>query len=237
MGHESAHAAIPDAKTTTAEVPATSGDRSPAVSRTRSVGLVGVIAGMVGASTGLIKILYPASVDENRYSFPFDAVGFTIENLVLAVQHLGLALLVWGLWRSGAAGRSSLARMGAVGTAAAWVAFAAVKVVATAATDERQGSAFAETVDGLSGLAGTLIGLSCAVLGIAVIRAQARPTWFRYLPLTLGLFVFVAVIPSMIFGSFTLARLAIIAWMTLWAALGWALSRSADNRAGAGFGA
>ena len=152
---------------------------------------------------------------------------------MLAVQHLGLALLVWGLWRSGAAGRSSLARVGALGAAASWVAFAAVKVVATAATDERQGSPFAETVDGLSGLAGTLIGLSCALLGIAVIRAQVWTTWFRYLPLTLGLFVFVAVIPSMIFGSFTLARIAIVAWMTLWTALGWAFSRSADNRAGA----
>lgn len=47
----------------------------------------------------------------------------------------------------------------------------------------------------------------------------------------LGLFVFVAVIPSIFLGSFTLARLAIVAWMMLWAALAGASWRSPDTRA------
>ena len=145
---------------------------------------------------------------------------------MLAVQHLGLALLVWGVWQSGAAGRTRMARIGAVGTIAAWLAFAAVKTVATTARDEPLGTALADTVDGLSGLTGVAIGIFSILLGIAVLRAQVWTTGARFVPLAAGLFVFVAVIPSLILGSFTLARVAIITWMALWAVLGWALARS-----------
>lgn len=197
--------------------------------RSRLIGGIGVVSGLVGASVGLVKVLYPASVQEDRYSYPFDAFGFTVENLVLSVQHLGPALLAWGLWHCGAAGRSTLARVGATATVASWIGFAAVKVFAVTARNEPLRSSLAETVDGLSGLAGTSIGLSTILLGIAVSRAGIWTTWVRYLPLTLGLFVFVAVIPSIFSGSFILARLAIIAWMMLWAVLGWALARSNER--------
>ncbi|QJY47885.1 hypothetical protein [Pseudonocardia broussonetiae] len=198
--------------------------------RVRTIGWIGLGAGVFGVGGGLLKVLHPASVDETRYSYPFDSLGFTVENGTLAVQHAALGLLVWGVWRSGAAGRSTLARIGAAGTITAWTAFAAVKGLAITARDEPVGSPLADTVDGLSGLAGTSIAVFSILLGIAVLRAHDWTDWGRFIPLVAGVFVFAAVIPSLILGSFTLARVAIIAWMGLWAALGWVLTR-AETRA------
>lgn len=183
-------------------------------------------AGLYGAVGGLVKVLYPASVDENRYSYPFDSFGFVVENGTLAVQHVALALLTWGVWRSGAAGRTTLARIGTAGTVTAWLAFAAVKAVAITARDESLGSPLADAVDGLSGIAGTSIGAFTMLVGIAVIRARAWSNWRRFLPLVVGSWVFVAVIPSLAAGSFTLTRVAIVVWMALWAALGWVITRA-----------
>lgn len=194
--------------------------------RVRTIGWIGFSAGLYGAVGGLVKVLYPASVDEIRYSYPFDSLGFTVENGTLAVQHAALGLLVWGVWRSGAAGRTTLARIGAAGTITAWAAFAAVKSLAITARDESVGGPLANTVDGLSGLAGTSIGAFSILLGIAVLRVHEWTDWGRYIPLVAGVLVFATIIPSLFLGSFTLTRVAIIAWMGVWAALGWALTRA-----------
>lgn len=226
MPHESAPLATPS--TSTAGL-GRAADHAGARSWSRSAGRVGVAAGLVGVVGGLFKVLYPPSVDESRYSFPFDAFGFTVENLVLAAQHLGVAALVWGVWTSGAAGRSVTARVGALGVGVGWVGFAAVKLYAVTARDEPASSDLAGRVDGFSGIAGTSIGLFCLVLGVAMLRARVWTGWQRFLGLAAGLVVFAGILPAIALGSFTGVRVAIVVWMAVWTALGWTLLRAADD--------
>jgi hypothetical protein len=59
-------------------------------------------------------------------------------------------------------------------------------------------------------------------------RERRWTGWPRWVPLTMGVWVFVPMIPAMLAG-FLPARLAISAWMLLYAALGWALVRHGED--------
>lgn len=78
-------------------------------------------------------------------------------------------------------------------------------------------------------MASTAIGLFLILAGIAVLRARVWPGWQRYLPLALGIYVFVPLTPG-IFGPFVIARLVIAGWMALFAVLGWVLLRQPSQR-------
>jgi hypothetical protein len=60
------------------------------------------------------------------------------------------------------------------------------------------------------------------MVGAMVARERRWSGWSRWLPLTLGVWVFVPMMPALVAGYLP-ARLAITAWMLLYAALGWVL--------------
>lgn len=70
-------------------------------------------------------------------------------------------------------------------------------------------------------------GSGLIVARIAVVRAQRWAGWRRWLPLLLGVWVFVPMTPAM-FSSFVLGRLAIGGWMGLFGLLGYALMNPLD---------
>jgi hypothetical protein len=75
---------------------------------------------------------------------------------------------------------------------------------------------------------GLLIGVGLILEGVAVLRARVWDGWRRWLPLALGIWVFVPLMPSMglpVEG----AEAAMAGWMLLFAALGWCLA-SLDRR-------
>ena len=196
----------------------------------RRAGAIGFWAGVLGAASGLFLIFYPAAVDDGRYSYPFTATGFTIAQLWFCVQHLGLAVLLAALWTSGAAGRSGLGRIGVGGSVLAMLGLAAVEVAAISARDSLYPSPKTDTLDTWYGVTSIGIGVFLIVAGIAVLRTKAWTGWQRYLPLALGIYVFVPLTPG-IFGPFVVGRLVISGWMVLFALLGWVfLRRPAETR-------
>jgi hypothetical protein len=100
----------------------------------------------------------------------------------------------------------------------------ALELIAISAKDSPYPSTRTDTIEAWYAVASTAIGVFLVVAGIAVLRAKVWTGWQRYLPLALGIYVFVPLTPG-IFGPFVVARLVITGWMAVFAVFGWALLR------------
>jgi len=67
-------------------------------------------------------------------------------------------------------------------------------------------------------------------VGAVLVAAAVLPGWGRWVPLVLGAYVFVPLFPA-VFGPMVLGRIAIGVWLLLFAALGVALVRAAQEEA------
>ena len=83
-------------------------------------------------------------------------------------------------------------------------------------------------VGGAYGLATTLTGVGLVVAGIGISRARLLPGAARWLVLITGGYVFVILFPAL-FGPMVAGRLVIAVWMLLFAAIGYALLRTAEE--------
>ena len=81
----------------------------------------------------------------------------------------------------------------------------------------------------LYGGSSILCGLGLVLAGVAVRRAGVWSGWRAWIVLASGIWVFIPMSPMMGAG-FLAARLGIIGWMLLLAAVGWALWREEDVR-------
>jgi hypothetical protein len=75
-----------------------------------------------------------------------------------------------------------------------------------------------------------MLGAALVLDGISVLKAKVWEGWQRWIPLALGVWVFVPMLPALAV-SFVGARFAIAGWMLLFAALGWALMRHSEGTA------
>lgn len=188
---------------------------------TRVPGLLCLWAGVLGAASGVFLALVPPAVDDDRYSYPLTAAGFVLIQCWFGLQHLGLVAGLVGLGRSSAVG----ARRAGVLTAIAGMGLlTATELAASAAARSTYPGPGTGVLDALYGISSVIIGIGLIGAGVAVLRAGAWRGWRRWLPLALGIYVFVPMFPAM-FGGFLAARLAITGWMLLFALLGWALAR------------
>jgi len=80
------------------------------------------------------------------------------------------------------------------------------------------------------GLFSLVMGVALILEGVAVLRARVWDGWRRWLPLALGIWVFVPLMPAMGL-PFEAAEAAMAGWMLLFAALGWCLAVPHRRRA------
>jgi hypothetical protein len=146
-----------------------------------------------------------------------------------AVQHLGLLAGQVALRSSGVAGPGRGARWGHGIGIAGMALLTLTELVATTAAEDPYPSPLTDMVDGLYGVASIAIGAGLVMVGVAVRRSRAWDGWRRWVPLVVGAWVFVPMIPAIMAG-FLPARLAITMWMLLYAALGWALATGSATR-------
>lgn len=185
-------------------------------------------AGILGAASGIFLTVVQPSVDEEMYSFPLTATGFTVIQAWFFVQHLGLILGLLGLWRSGAAGTSRLGRWGVVSSVAGMLMLSVTELVAISAAQDPYPSSRTDLLDVLYGISTIVVGVGLILAGVAITRAGKWSGWMRWLPLVTGIYVFAPMTPA-IMGPFVIARIAITVWMLMFAALGWALLKAADH--------
>lgn len=197
---------------------------SPTTYRPRLAAHIGLWAALAGALSGVVLIVADPAVTDDRFSYPFDASGFTIAQVFFSVQHLGLAIVLVAFARSGAAS-SKFARMSFYAATLSMLGLAALELIAIGARNSAYPSPRTDTLEAWYGVASTLIGLFLVLAGIAVLRAGGLVGWMRWIPLALGVYVFVPLTPA-IFGPFVVGRLGIIGWMLLFAVFSWILLRN-----------
>lgn len=192
------------------------------------VGIVSVVAGLLGALSAVVLLAWPPQVSPDVVSYPFTATGFHLAQGWFFVQHLGLLLALVVLAGSGAAGSSRFARAGAWTAVAGMVALSLAELLAMRYADWEDEAANAGLMGTAYGISVTVIGLGMLAAGVGVLRARAWGGWRRWTPLAIGIATFAIVTPGM-FGGFVIARLAIGLWMLLFAAMGWSLHTEAKR--------
>ena len=185
-------------------------------------GLIGLVAGLVGALIALVLLFWPAQVAEGPVSYPFTTTGFLIAQAFFFVHHFGLLVPLVALAASRITGPQVLFRAGA------WIAvlgmglLTASELLAMRYADWDFDTANAGLMGTSYGISCTVIGLGMLVAGVGVLRAGLWTGWRRWTPLAIGIAEFAILTPGM-FGGFAAARLVIGFWMLLFGALGWAM--------------
>lgn len=183
---------------------------------------IAVWTGLIGAAAGIYLAVVPASVPNDRYSYPLSATGHIWMQLFFGVHHLGLVVALLALWSSGVAVRTRVATFGHYLGVAGMLLLTVTEFLAISAAESPLQGSRANQLGIAYGLACTLVGFGLVLVGTVVIRSRRWNGWRRYLPLGIGVWVFVPLFPALA-GPFVLARLAIGGWMLLFAALGWTL--------------
>jgi hypothetical protein len=185
-------------------------------------GVVCMVAGILGAVSGIFLTVYPGQVSEDMFSYPLTAGGFTVIQIWFFVHHLGLLAGIAALGHTEAMARGRSARWGP-GLAAWGMALLAVtELIAITARNSTYPGDGTGLLDALYGVSSLAVGVGLILAGIAVRRRGRWTGWRGLVVLVAGIFVFVPMTPALM-GPFVLARLAITVWMLLFAALGYAL--------------
>jgi hypothetical protein len=206
--------------------------RAGGAERLRVLGWIGLVGSLLGAGQAAMILAWPVAVTPDRYSYPFTATGYVVVQISFAVQHLTLLALVAGLALRARLVPSRLLRVGLGLTVLGFLGLTGCELFALTAADASTTSSAATAVNNAYGVPMTVIGIGLVIAGVAAARRQLLPGRTRWLPLVSGVYVFVVLFPA-VFGPAVAGRLAIGAWMLLFAALGIVLVRLGAPREGA----
>ena len=192
-------------------------------------GAIGFWGGIVGGLSALVLLLYPPEVPLESFSYPFRGMGFTIAQMVFALQHVTMLLVLVGLlWA--AAGRSRLARGGVITAIVGLAGLSAMELMSITAADSVAGESLYDAMSALYGIPTILAAVGLVLGGIGIIRARVWRESTRILPLALGAYVFVVLMPALVAGPWWAARVVIGIWCLLFAVQGWILWRGSLSR-------
>jgi hypothetical protein len=198
--------------------------------RLRTYGLVGAVASFVGAVCAVFIIAWEPMVADDRFSYPFDAGWFALWQVVFAVQHAAMLPLFAGLLILERRHPSRALRIGTWVALAGQVALTVLELVAITAADSPVDTGRGALVGGLYGVPMLLLGLGMVIAGVGASRVRLFGGADRWLPLALGVYVFVVLFPA-VFGPMVAGRIAIGVWLLGFAALGLAIRRPTQSSA------
>jgi hypothetical protein len=195
----------------------------PSNRRIHGAGAVCLAAGLVGAVASIYLALVSPVAGADSLTFPHGASEFTGLQMVIALLRVGLIFGLLGLWWSGAVPSTRSARFGRFGALAMMAALTVTEGLAvTVLRSPLDGTPPALGV--IYGAYTALLGVALLALGVGVARAGAWQGWKRWLPLTLGVWLLVVVLPALAL-NFDAARWAMAVWLSLFALLGFVLTR------------
>ena len=210
----------------TSAVATTSHSSASSASRLRVYGLVGAVASLVGAACAVAIIAWDPMVDEDRFSYPFDATTYAIAQSLFVLQHLAMLPLFLGLLILERRHRSRALRVGTWVALAGLVILTVMEGVAISARNAAIDDSTGTLVGSLYSLPMLLLGVGPLVAGIGALRVGLFDGPARWLLLALGVYVFVVMFPA-VFGPMVAGRIAIGVWLLGYAWLGLELTRKA----------
>ena len=178
-------------------------------------------AGLVGLLQGLILLAWPPQVSDDRFSFPLSSTGHVVAQATFFLQHLPLVVALVVL--AGVVSTKA-ARYGLMAAATGLALLAVMEIVAMSAATTSIDSSLASAVYAAYGPPVLLAGIGLTVAGFVLVRRREPDARIAWLVLALGIWVFIGLTPALSTNSFVAGRLAIMVWMILFAALGWAMS-------------
>lgn len=187
----------------------------------RNAGRITFWAGILGVASGLLLAVRPPAVPVDQWSYPQPVLEYALTQTWFAVQHLGLAVGIWGLWEL-------TGRRNRTGYYAAWggmLALSLTEVIAVIPATQPMDDPLVVALGAVYGVATVVVGAALVAMGVGVLRCGALTGWRRWVPVSLGIWVFFPMLPG-ITVSFLAARLTISGWMLLFAILGGILTRS-----------
>jgi hypothetical protein len=187
-----------------------------------SSGSIGLITGILGVLSAIVMLSWTPQSTEGVLHYPFTPDGFRILQTWFFVHHFGLVAVLVGLLMSGAVGAGRFFRAGAWIAIIGMVMLTGMELFAIQYTEWDTKAANEGTMGAGYGISTSLVGLGMLIAGAGVLRTRVWSGWRRWIPLLIGLSLFLVVTPGM-FSGYVIARLAIGSWMALFAALGWAL--------------
>ncbi len=185
----------------------------------RDAGRITLWAGLLGAASGLFLAIRPPAVPVDRWSYPQPVLEYALTQTWFALQHLGLALGIWGLWEL-------TGKRNRIGYYVAWggmLALSLTELVAIIPATQPMDAPIVVALGAVYGVVTVLIGAGLVALGVSGLRSDALIGWKRWVPLSVGVWVFFPMLPG-IAVSFLAARLTIAGWMLLFSTLGWILA-------------
>jgi hypothetical protein len=193
--------------------------------RLHALGLITVVAGILGAASAIVIIAWPDQVSDQHYSYPFSAAWYAAAQVFFAVQHLGLVAGLVGLTGLAWSRSSRTTRTGLVLTTAGLVGLTACELFAITAADALVDTARANAVDNSYGIPMTAMGVGMVMAGSGLARRPVLTGAGRWGLLALGVYLFVVMFPA-VFGPMVAGRIAIGIWMLMFAGLGLSMTRS-----------
>jgi hypothetical protein len=178
-------------------------------------------AGVLGAASGLFLAVRPSAAPVDQWSYPQPVLEFGLTQTWFAIQHMGLALGIWELWEL-------MRRRARFGYYAAWggmLAISLTELVAIIPATQPMDAPMVVALGAVYGVVTVVIGAGLVALGVTALRSGVLVGLRRWIPLSLGVWVFFPMLPG-IAVSFLAARLTIAGWMLLFATLGWILTKS-----------
>lgn len=185
-------------------------------------------AGLLGAASGVFLAVYPGQVPQDMFSYPLTPGGFAVIQVWFFVQHLGLLAGLLALARAQAMTPGPSARWGNGLEAWGMALLAVTELIAITARDSTTRGDGTGLLNALYGISTIAIGVGLVLAGIAIRREGRWTGWRGLVVLVAGIFVFVPMTPALM-GPFIGARLAITAWMLLFAALGYAVWKADEQ--------
>jgi hypothetical protein len=184
-----------------------------------------VAAGLVGLAQGAVLLAWPHQVNDTRYSFPLTPRWDIVAQATFFLQHLPLVLAVGTIAAVPAIRRETLAHRALVVATAGLGLLALMELIAMSAATTANDSTLGTAVDSLYAIPVLMIGAGLFVAGVSLLRRHTLDRRLAWTLLALGTFVFVGLIPALATDSFVAGRLAIMAWMVLFALLGRTMQR------------
>ncbi|MFZ2503529.1 MAG: hypothetical protein WAW88_12775, partial [Nocardioides sp.] len=189
-----------------------SADAGPrAAARVRTAGWLCLWAGVLGALSGVYLSVVEPAVPADQWSYPLAPGQHAAIQTFFAVQHLGLLAGIVGLAGSGALAGRRWATRANTAAVAGMAALAVTELVAILPAEQDTSATFPMVLGGVYGLVSTVLGVALTVAGVGVLRAGVWTGWARWVPLALGVWVFVPMFPGMAL-SYLGARLTIGGW-------------------------